>query len=79
MPEELNGLHLTLTGLGTFLGVVASAGGIYRFLILPRLQAARDEMQSTQAWRRKMDIRITLLEQDASADVVSLRSALLED
>ena len=77
---ELTGLHLTLGGLGTLLGIVATGGSIWRFLIKPALDASAAEQDATAEWRKNAEIRLALIEEslppDAKADIKALRERL---
>lgn len=75
---ELTGLHLTLGGLGTLLGVVATAGSIWRFLIKPGIDASKAEQAETTEWRNNAEVRLALIEESLPADAQAKIKALRE-
>ena len=75
----MNGFHLTLTGIATFLSVVGSAGAIYRFIIAPRLAVQRAAMEKTREFRREAIIWMKLLEEDSPPETARRRKALIGD
>ena len=74
---ETSGLHITLGGLAAVISLVGSLGGVWRFLLKPILDGMKAEQKATDDWRREVDIRVTLLEKDASEETAKLRKELL--
>ena len=73
----MNGLHLTLTGIGTFLSVVGAAGAIWRFYIAPWLASQRSEEERTRRFRDEARIWFLLLEEAAPEEVAERRKRLI--
>ena len=76
---EVTGLHLTVGGLATLLGIVGSAGSIWRFLIKPRLDAQAEEQERARRRQINVDLRLTLLEAHAPESIQVTLRQLRED
>lgn len=73
------GLYLTLGGIGTILGLISAAGGIWRFLIKPALDASAREQAETSKWRRNAETRLVLLEHAAPPELKTDLRRIRED
>ena len=64
-----------LHNLAQWLGLAVTIGSLWRFVIKPLF----DEREAVREWRRDMQTRVTLLEDNQPEDTAALRRRLTEE